>query len=884
MTSQKKNVSRARASGFSMIDVLVAIVVLATALLALAALQGAMTRNAADARARSQVAAYTEGLIDQLRAAGYGNITAGTITPLCTSVATKQQAEACAAQSAAGVSNLSTVVTSSVFYSDPTTGAFSNAVPTTVYGTYDQVRVSSTWTDATGQARQMAFDTIISPVQVDQNNKTLQGKNLLPTSGSTPIVREYNPGLRDGVIPIAMGTTGNSTAATNPQPEILGKNNNRFIGGVSYNVLTFSADDGTSDHKSQITQNIATRVVRCNCKYGAGITTGVFAQPYRPTYWDASQVKYVSPTKTSLGTSTTGVDTTSEFVNGVYSPDQDTNCDVCCRDRNDSATDAIRYNPWNTSDNSHYRYVTTSDTSPTEVLSSDHDNAYVNACRLIIVDGVFAAATDMQNYFFGMVGTDTAAVKKVPSGSTSSNTASSPLPTTAYTADYQNFVIDYLMKVRGTAADLTTGTTLTTANYPLNTPSSPTSGNDAATLFATEGLASGGLSIPTNIDINYVNPGNGKTESCIPTGTQDCRYLHARGLYIDHLEAVTLTAINNAISTCSANTKSALENCVLPLVPFTTINLTQLVDWSEINGTGKTITVTDTALTGGNPDQPLRGVVSALSTGTNNQTSNAKGTVGLSNSGVIGTLTPSGISPIDAATTLDASQRFTLASGGVGNAGALDFNIVLSGGGVGTGLNTPSVSWLGLSTYYTSGSAASTKPCSSGTSPNILMSYVATTTNKCNSQSPNLVTATSVPSGSTAGLQVTVQNYNFQSTGTGGTGVGCSTKQGNATVQPTNTTCSVYQVSSVSVNGTAVPSWSSTLTAGTTSVYGLGAKATITVPSGLSSTSSTTPDLLQIALSADGTNSYTRAYTCTPVGCTGAKGNTCTFKAGACDP
>ena len=31
-------------------------------------------RNAADARARSQVAAYTEGLIDQMRAAGYGNI------------------------------------------------------------------------------------------------------------------------------------------------------------------------------------------------------------------------------------------------------------------------------------------------------------------------------------------------------------------------------------------------------------------------------------------------------------------------------------------------------------------------------------------------------------------------------------------------------------------------------------------------------------------------------------------------------------------------------------------------------------------------------------------------------------------------------------------
>ena len=58
-----------------MIDVLVAIVVLATALLALAALQGAITRNTADSRARSQVASFVEGLFEQARA---GNASAGT--------------------------------------------------------------------------------------------------------------------------------------------------------------------------------------------------------------------------------------------------------------------------------------------------------------------------------------------------------------------------------------------------------------------------------------------------------------------------------------------------------------------------------------------------------------------------------------------------------------------------------------------------------------------------------------------------------------------------------------------------------------------------------------------------------------------------------------
>src|SRR5580765_595142 len=60
--------------GFSMLDVLVAIIVLATGLLALAALQGAITRNGANARARAQIAAFTESVIDRMRFAGYNTV------------------------------------------------------------------------------------------------------------------------------------------------------------------------------------------------------------------------------------------------------------------------------------------------------------------------------------------------------------------------------------------------------------------------------------------------------------------------------------------------------------------------------------------------------------------------------------------------------------------------------------------------------------------------------------------------------------------------------------------------------------------------------------------------------------------------------------------
>jgi Tfp pilus assembly protein PilV len=901
-TNQGKPISAPASSGFSMIDVLVAIVVTATALLALAALQGALTRNAADARARSQIAAYTEGLIDQLRSSGYSSIASGTstISPVCTATATKQQAEACAAQLAAGISKLQTTITTTTYYSD-STGAFSaSSAPSTILGTYDQVHLVSTWIDGTGQSRQFAADTIVSPIEVDQNNNALDSTALLPSTGNTPIVRQYNPGLTAGVIPIAIGDTTNSTAATNPQPEILGKNNNQFIGGVSFNVLTFTADDGTSNHESQITQNIATRVIRCNCKYGTQITSGVFAQPYRPTYWDASQSKYVSPSKASGSSSATGQDNGSAFVNGVYSPNQDTNCNICCRDHTDTgATGEIRFNPW-TTDNTHYRWATTAATTMTAVPSTDSTNAYVNACRLIIVDGVYSVATDMQNYFFGLVATDTASNTSAPSGSTSTNTASSPLPTSTSKTNYQNFVVDYLLRSGGgsvgTGTLLTTSTTLTSSNYPLNSPSGPKSGNAAAGLYITDGLASsGGVSVPNNINIGYVTP-SGKTASCIPTGNQDCRYMHARGLYVDHLEPVTLTALNNALSTCKSSTSTDLQDCVFPLLPFTTINLTQLADWSENHsgsGTASDVTVTNTVLTGGDPDQPLRGVVSALSTGTNNTTDNAVANIGLSNSGIIGTASQSGVSDTDENTNLTGSQQFTLTSGGVSASNSLAFDIVLSNPNpnstnqypIGLGTTVPSVSWLGVSAYYTSGSAASTKPCSSGTSPNMVETYVGSTTSKCTSQTPNLVTASGVPSGSTAGVQVAVSGYNVETTGTGGTGANCTTKSGSTVIQPTVTTCSVYAVSAVSVNGTAVPSWTSALSKGSsgTSVYGLTAISTIQVPSGLSSTSTTSPDLLQIQFNKDTVDSYTVNYTCTPATCTGSGGNKCTYTPGHCN-
>src|SRR5207302_5688378 len=55
-------------------------VVMATALLALAVLQGTLTRNTADSRGRTLIAQLGDSLIDKARSSGYTNLANGSTT------------------------------------------------------------------------------------------------------------------------------------------------------------------------------------------------------------------------------------------------------------------------------------------------------------------------------------------------------------------------------------------------------------------------------------------------------------------------------------------------------------------------------------------------------------------------------------------------------------------------------------------------------------------------------------------------------------------------------------------------------------------------------------------------------------------------------------
>ncbi len=293
-----------------------------------------------------------------------------------------------------------------------------------------------------------------------------------------------------------------------------------------------------------------------------------------PTYWDGTQ--YVSPDQTpSAGSSTTGIDPSAT---------QDSDCDVCCRDRNDTAGNTVLFdNNSSPQDFSKYQYVTTAGVT---TLTKVTTGTFVQACRMIRVGGTYATATDIRNYFFGILDTEscsTAGTANSPTGCTSSTAESSAVPSATAEAGYQNFVKDYMFN---------SYTSLKAGTGPYVVSTDPLDTDAAATLYDT----TYSLNTPASITLATTN---------------DTRYLHARGLFIDHLETKAVTALTNAIASCSATDEVTTNNCALSVLPFTTVNMTELAYWSA--SAASVIATPSNAAVGGIGSSPARGYSSVPS-------------------------------------------------------------------------------------------------------------------------------------------------------------------------------------------------------------------------------------------------------------------------------
>ena len=497
--------ARKRATGFSLIEVLIAVVILATGLLALAALQGSLTRSSAEAKTRGRVSAMLTARMDALRTGGYDalTVTGATAQPITCSAGAP--AWLCTAQTQANVGSLT--VSQRVRILSSTAGGTSFAIDTPPTDPladpqFKRVELSASWTDGSNASHSLALKSDFSALALTSSELPVVDPN--GSSNAAPVVRQDSPATA-GVIPIALGN-GSSSAASNPTPELVGSRNNEQVVGTRFNVLTYAP----SGNAVAVQKRFENEVIKCSCQYGAGGNNlpAIYRTAQWPAIWTGERYDVY---KTSPVTDAPGQALNAGPKSGVS---QSPLCQECCRDHHDNATTGVaKFDPERTiasgETTGREKYYLNNQNSLQKVTNTNSGD-FVDACRVIRVDGFWRTASDMYSRQFGLLETETVSGAKAKTG----------LPTTAATAAYTTFVKNYLKQYDGTSGR------------------NPPSG--AQTLFD----STAGINVPAAPGV-VINP----------VSTTDYRYLHARGLYVDHLESQASQKLVSVLSDTGAGGK-----------------------------------------------------------------------------------------------------------------------------------------------------------------------------------------------------------------------------------------------------------------------------------------------------------------------------------------
>lgn len=542
-------ISRNRYRGFSLIEVMIAVVVLSFGLLALAALQAGLFRAGAETKARANATAIAQQVIEDAKTFAYsqppvGAYTSSTYQSLdtgalaaitiggvnyagCRQVVRYRYDKASNKFIAANTVNFASTVAAGV----PTvtcanvTGTASGAVDASI-PEFKQVKVAVAWVGDGGQLKSVEISDSVSSVSPSDSIQVVKTPN---NSGSGPQVYIVPPNKGNpGVVPIAIGTGDEQKAAasSNPKPQ-------QFADDVS-SVTTFSVQTFTGDSTGEevlLNRKIDVAAVSCVCSDDGTSKSTATSPAYRPTIWNGKQLAYTEPPMAPVGTGV-GVAVVSNSDKNVQSL-----CTVCCRDHRDAVDQSPKVDPYRAS-HDHFGYKKNGNSyligDGLFALGPDTDNQYVEACRLVRVGGQMRLAVDARQ--------NNLLVTPLNSGNTA-------FQQTDFVSRYSNFVSDY---IKGAANNLPTG-------YP---------------------SAGAALPGPTSTELtaysDITSPG------AIALADADERKLVAFGLYVDYLSDDTLFAFN------CARTNDNTGDCEgyggrnpLEYIPFYAVNVANLGAWES---------------------------------------------------------------------------------------------------------------------------------------------------------------------------------------------------------------------------------------------------------------------------------------------------------------
>jgi len=371
--------------GFGLIEVMVALVILAVGILGISKLQGTLIRNSSDANQRAVALSIAQQKIDDLKS--FAKLTVGTatdtvpdtwvpgISPNLLAFAhisnnkggTIGQADATTPfpLTVGGISYLLSWNVANYYYTGapllPTT-----PVPAGTDIDFKQVAINVTWTAENGTSQNIVLNTVI-----DSYAPSLTALANNSSTGGIPPRAGYTPELAPDVIDISVDTgNGTKRQTSKPLPDAVktGADSNTL---VTFDVISYFQDGADFFEKRQ--EEFQT--VDCTCKLSASAGLGY---PPGHVVWDES-VNDRYDTVGNLISKATATQTGN--ANAV-----DDTCTVCCRDHHDNTASAVKYVAGTTSgDHVHYKATGAVATANTD---------YVESCRFKRIDGVMRVFQD----------------------------------------------------------------------------------------------------------------------------------------------------------------------------------------------------------------------------------------------------------------------------------------------------------------------------------------------------------------------------------------------------------------------------------------------------------------------------------------------------------
>jgi prepilin-type N-terminal cleavage/methylation domain-containing protein len=397
MMMRKPDKGLTRHEGFSIIEVLIAIIIFAIGMMAMAQLQGTLTRSSANASVRTVATNIAEERIEALRGFARLSTDPANLVPAYEDIVTNG-----GVTQARGGINYTVTTTASDWYYDIVSDSFMGASdyfalsssPSDLFSDYKLVSVNVAWDDTRpwliDDSQSFTADTGITLSTVI-SSMTTAGNSQVATQDTfdyfLPTI-DYNPGQRPDIVALTLGE-GKFKESLTPEPDVYREDE---LVETRFDVVTYSQ----TLSGSLFLRREEFISVTCECELLAPPGTAEHAGR-RPTVWAGDEYEEADFVNKPYGLSNLNVQTQSAF------------CDVCCQDHHDggSHTDDAeaatrKYDPFPNSsreywdsgtfdgDHKHYNY-----NHKGVLLAADSaGDLYVESCALVRKDGFMRVMQD----------------------------------------------------------------------------------------------------------------------------------------------------------------------------------------------------------------------------------------------------------------------------------------------------------------------------------------------------------------------------------------------------------------------------------------------------------------------------------------------------------